>query len=204
MAGNKLDKQIATALKSTERWLRKQPTWPDGHLRNASGTVVSHRGPSILSERDCVMQFARQLNDAGVPWKDLHMEVSPGQWLVNQKKAGLRPPSIDLVIANRESLGSRTEPFSPGKRKDFLFDAVFEFRLASNFWERTLRNGKPAKPPAKVRSGIGEDVKKVRKYLDTMLAQRGYVVVVEECDHGFDRGDGKAVDGMSVRYLKCY
>lgn len=204
MAGNKLEKQIATALKSTERWLRKQPTWADGHLKNASGSVVSHRGPSILSEADCVLQFARQLNAAGVPWRDLHIEVVPGQWLVNPAKLGVKPPSIDLVIADRDKLARRTEPFSPSKKKSFLFDAVFEFKLASNFWERELKSGKPARPPARVATGVQADIGKVRTYLDGMIAGRGYVVVVEECDHGWDRGSGKPVDGLSVHYLKTF
>lgn len=204
MAGNKLEKQIAAALKSTERWLRKQPAWPEGNLRNASGSVISHRGPAILSEADCVLQFARQLNDAGVSWKDIHIEVSPGQWLVNPSKIGIKPPVIDLVVTDRAKLAKRTEPFSPGKKKDFLFDAVFEFKLASNFWDRPLKSGKQARPPARVASGVEADVAKVKTYLDSMLARRGFVVVVEEADHDWDRGDGKAVDGLSVHYLKCF
>lgn len=204
MAGNKLDKQIQTALKATERWLRKQQPWPSGNLRNATGSVVSHRGPAILSEADCVLQFARQLNAAGVSWKDIHMEVSPGQWLVNPSKAGVKPPVIDLVVTDRAKLAKLTEPFAPGKKKDFLFDAVFEFKLASNFWDRPLKSGKPAKPPARVDAGVKADVAKVKTYLDTMLARRGFVVVVEEADHGWNRGDGKVIDGLSIHYLKCF
>lgn len=204
MAGNKLEKQISVALKSTERWLRKQPTWNDGHLKNATGTAVSHRGPTILSEADCVMQFARQLNAAGVPWKDLHIDLVPARWLINPAKLGVKPASIDLVIADRDRLVNRSEPFAPGKKKEFLFDAVFEFKLASNSWERKLKSGKPAQPPARVAAGVAAGTKKVRTYLDGMIAQRGYVVVVEECDHGWDRGSGKLVDGLSVNYLRTF
>ena len=204
MAGNKLDKQVLTALKATEIWLRKQKPWSVGHLQNASGSVVSHKGPAILSEADCVLQFARRLNDAGVSWKDIHIEVSPGQWLVNPAKAGVRPPRIDLVVVERAKLASLTEPFTPSKTSDFLFDAVFEFKLASNYWERKLKNGSPAKPPASVARSIAADKKKVRTYLDGMLARSGHVVVVEECDHGWDRGDAKPMDGLSVHYLRAF
>lgn len=204
MAANKLEKQIATALKSTERWMRKQPAWPEGNLRSASGSAVSHRGPAILSEADCVLQFARHLNDAGVSWKDIHIAVSPAQWLVNPAKLGAKPPVIDLAIADRDRLAERTEPFSPDKKQDFLFEAVIEFKLANNSWDRQLKSGKQAKPPARVVNSVQSDVAKVKTYLDSMLARRGYVIVVEEADHAWDRGDGKDVDGLSVHYLKCF
>lgn len=204
MAANKLEKQIATALKSTERWMRKQPSWPEGNLRGATGSAVSPRGPAILSQADCVLQFARHLNDAGVSWKDIHISISPAQWLVNPARLGAKPPMIDLAVADRDKLAKRTEPFSPGKKKDFLFDAVFEFRLASNSWDRPLPRGKQAKPPARVATGVRADIAKVKTYLDSMLARRGYVVVIEEADHDWDRGDGKDVDGLSIHYLKCF
>lgn len=208
MAGNKLEKQIAAALKSSERWLRKQPAWANGNLQSVSGSVVSHRGPTILSEADCVFQFARQLNAAGVPWRDIHIEVSPAKWIVDSDKhrpwVGTRPPSIDLVIVDRDKLAKLKRPFAPGKKQDFLFDAIFEFKLASNHWERTLKSGKPAKPPASVATNVAADVKRVRGLLDGMIARRGYVVVVEECDHGWDRGSSKPVDGLSIHYLKTF
>lgn len=208
MAGNKLEKQVAAALKSTERWLRKQPTWAEGNIASKGRRVVSHRGPAILSESDCVLQFARQLNDAGVSWKDIHMQVSPAKWLVDSDRhkpwVGTRPPTIDLVIADRAKLARLTEPFAPNKKSDYLFDAIFEFKLASNYWQRTLRNGKQANPPATVAKSVSADIKLTRRLVDGLLAPRGYVVVVEECDHGWDRGDSKAVDGLSVHYLKTF
>ena len=204
MAGNKLDKHVATALKETERWLRKQKPWPKGNLRSASGSAVSHRGPAILSEGDLIMQFARHLNDAGVSWKDIHVGVAPGQWLVNPKKMGVRPQAVDLGVVDRARLAELTAPFSPGKKNGFLFDAVFEFKLAGNAWDRKLKSGQQAKPPVSVKRAIENDTKKVRTWVDGMLARSGHVVVAEEADHGWDRGDGKPVDGLSVHYLRAF
>jgi hypothetical protein len=204
MPGKQLEKQIEKALADTERWLRRQPTWKAGHLQNATGSVVSHRGPSVLSEADCVLQFARFLNKHGVAWRDIHIEVTPAQWLVDPKGVGIRPRKIDLAIVDRDRLIKRGGPFSPAKDKDFLFDAIFEFKLANDSWVRTLRSGKPAKPPKRVGAGIDSDVKKMKTYLRDLWAKRGYVVVVEEADHGWKRPSDKPSDGLSVHYLKCF
>jgi hypothetical protein len=205
MAGKQLDKQISKALEDTERWLQRQPSWKNGNLSNASGSVISHRGPAVLSEADCVLQFARFLNKHGVPWKDMHIEVTPAQWLVDPGGGvGARPRRIDLAIVERDRLAKRTAPFSPAKDKDFLFDAIFEFKLASNNWVRTLKNGKPAQPPKRVGSTIQSDVAKMGTYLRDLWASRGYVVIIEEADHGWERPATGSVDGLSVHYLKCF
>jgi len=46
-------------------WLQQQPEWP-AHPTNPSGSVSSHFGPAGLSEHNCVLHFARFLND----WTD--------------------------------------------------------------------------------------------------------------------------------------
>ncbi|MGK2877766.1 MAG: hypothetical protein ACSLFF_04210 [Solirubrobacterales bacterium] len=203
MASKQLEKQIAKALADTERWLRKQPPWKDGHLVNAKGSVVSHRGPSILSEADAVLQFARFLNKQGVAWRDIHIDVSPGQWLV-EPASRARPRRIDLAIVDRDRLAQRTSPFSPAKDKDFLFDAIFEFKLASSFWDRPRASGRAPRPPARVESSIKSDVEKMGTYLHDLWASRGYVVVIEETDHGWERPSDASTDGLSVHYLKCF
>jgi hypothetical protein len=199
-----LEKQIAVALKDTERWLAKQPAWPNGHLTNASGSVVSHRGPTILSVNDAILQFARQLNKAGVPWRDIHLDLVPGQWLVNPAKIGARPPRIDLAIVDHKRLAERTKPFSPSKTSEPLFDAVFEFKLASNFWDRERARGRKPTPPKRVAASIETDTAKVRSLLDTLIAARGYVVIVEEADHKWDRPSTKPIDGLSTHFLRCF
>lgn len=204
MAKDKLEKQISEALKTYGRWLRKQEPWKVGNLRSKSGRAVSGRGPVILSESDLALQFARRLADAGVSWKDIHLQVAPSQWLADPKKIGARLGAVDLAIVDHAKLAKRTEPFSPTKQGDFLFDAVFEFRLADSSWQRTLANGRQAKPPARTAKNVALAQTKVRKYLDSMLARSGHVVVVEECDHALDRGNGKSADGLSVHFLTAY
>ena len=95
---------IEAACVATASWLTQLPEWPR-HPRNASGSVSSHYGPTLLSEHDCVMQFARHLNEAGVVWEDIHLEFSPGQWMFERAtESELRPKRIDLAIVSRERL----------------------------------------------------------------------------------------------------
>lgn len=70
-------------------WLRDLPAW-SRHPVNASGSVSAHLGPTLLSEHDCVLHFARHLRDVGVPWEDMHLELSPGQWMY-KPTANVRP-----------------------------------------------------------------------------------------------------------------
>lgn len=189
MPGRQLEKQIDKALADFERWLARQPGWKDGNLRSRSGRAVSNRGPAILSEADCVMQFARFLNKHGVPWKDIHVQVAPGQWLVERSVAGHAPPKIDLAIVDRDRLAKRSAPLRRHKKEEFLFDAVIEFTLVGNTRKRL---------PA---SAIARDTKHVRRYLDDLWAKRGYVVVVEEGELGGDRPAAKPVDALSVHHL---
>jgi hypothetical protein len=155
-------------------WLAALPEWRV-HPTNESKSVSAHFGPTILSEHDCVMHFARFLAEAGVAWEDLHLELSPGQWMY-RPRAGIMPKRIDLAIVERERLLAAELPVALG---DLRLDAVFEFALGSNYWRfgggtaRALLNK------------VDEDVAKVGEYLTTGLADRGYVVVVEECDHRF-------------------
>lgn len=192
MAGRQLEKQIEKALADFERWVSRQPEWKPGRLKSASGRAVSHRSPSILSEADAVLQFARFLNKHGVPWKDIHIQVAPGQWLVDRRVAGNAPPKIDLAIVDRDRLAKRTEPLRRHKKEEFLFDAVLEFTLVGP-------NRKRAQSAA-----IAKDTKRVRRYLDDLWARRGYVVVLEEVDHAWDRPPSKPVDALSVHHLQCF
>jgi hypothetical protein len=130
--------------------------------------------PTVLSEHDCVLHYARFLNEAGVAWKDMHLELSPGQWMYDT--AGAKPKRIDLAIVPRDRLTAARLPAPAG---GFSLDAVFEFALASNYWQ--FASGSPRALLAKVDA----DVSKVAEYLRGGLATRGYVVVIEECDHGF-------------------
>ena len=88
---------VEDACAATASWLTELPAWPR-HPTNASGSVSAHYGPTILSEHDCVMQFARHLSEAGVPWEDIHPEFSPAQWMFERPDGSeLRPKRIDLL-----------------------------------------------------------------------------------------------------------
>lgn len=169
-----LSVRIAAATTNMEAWLRSLQRW-ESHPVNATKTVSAHFGPTILSEHDCVLHYARFLAAAGVPWEDMHMELSPGQWMYDAA-TGIKPKRIDLAVIERENLAATSLPATPGS---FPLDAVFEFALASSYWQHGVGSPKP------MLKKIADDVEKVAEYLRSGLASRGYVVVVEECDHSF-------------------
>lgn len=183
---------IEDACEAMTSWLTQLPEWPH-HPTNATGTVSSHYGPTILSEHDCVMQFAQRLNEAGIAWEDMHLEFSPGRWMFTKADgAELHPPKrIDLAIISRERLLNTTFPIHAG---GFRVDAVIEFALASNYWEYGTGSKKVSIKK------IAGDITKVQEYLDSGLARHGYVVVVEETDHGFPAAwDERIGAGLGVR-----
>ncbi|MGO9320542.1 MAG: hypothetical protein ACLQBY_07050 [Solirubrobacteraceae bacterium] len=143
------------------------------------------------------MQFARHLNEVGVPWEDIHLEFSPGQWMF-EKAAGseLHPKRIDLAVVSRERLLSASFPTPVG---GFHFDAVIEFALASNYWKFGAGNKHV------IAEKIALDISKVQGYLVSDLATYGFVVVVEETDHGFPSAWDKPTDeatGVRTRILR--
>jgi hypothetical protein len=185
-----LPRQIAAATDQMAEWLRALPGWPS-HPINATGTVSAHFGPTILSEHDCVLHFARFLAQAGVPWEDIHLELSPGQWMYD-KSGGTAPKRIDLAIIPRDKLGGAALPSRAG---GFPLEAVFEFALASNYWQFGTGSARATL------SKVDQDVAKVAEYLRTGLATRGYVVIVEECDHGFAADYVEAQTAAAVEVL---
>jgi hypothetical protein len=166
---------ISVACRRMASWLQSLPEWPV-HPTNPSASVSAHFGPTVLSEHDCVLHFARFLAEAGVPWEDMHLELSPGQWMYERAASGAAPKRIDLAIVQRDQLAHAGFPVPIGQ---FRFQAVFEFALASNYWQ--FGTGSPRALLTKVAC----DVMKVADYLATGLSQHGYVVVIEECDHRF-------------------
>lgn len=176
-------------------WLREVPAW-NQHPTNASRSVSSHFGPTILSEQDCVMQFARHLHASGVSWEDMHLEFSPAQWMFNLTEPAKRPKRIDLAVVSRGRLTEATLPTDLGS---FRLDAVIEFALASDYWQFGTGSKKT------IQRKIALDTEKVAEYLRSGLATSGYVVVVEEADHEFPSGWGEqadAVTGVRTRVLR--
>ena len=179
---------VEDACATTASWLTQLPAWPH-HPTNASGSVSAHFGPTILSEHDCVMQFARHLSGVGVPWEDIHLEFSPAQWMFDKPDGSeLRPKRIDLAVVSRERLLAASLPTPIGS---FRLDAVIEFALASDYWEFGAGSKR------KIREKIADDITKVEEYLVSGLADHGFVIVVEETDHGFPTAWDEAVDPAS-------
>lgn len=174
-ASRDLHAAIRAAAAEMADWLCSVPAW-EVHPVNASGSVSAHFGPTILSEHDCVLHYARFLAGQGVPWDHMHQELSPGQWMYRTEAKRGRPKRIDLALVAPERLQTAGLPVDPG---DFALDAVVEFALASNYWQHG------AGYPSTVLAKVQEDVTKSGEYLRSGLAERAYVIVVEECDHGF-------------------
>ena len=169
-----------------EDWLRALPAW-EIHPVTADGGVSGHRGPTLISEADCVLHFARFLNQAGVPWEDMHLELSR----VKSMFGSTHPASgstwrVDLAVVSPEALARAKPPLADDW---FRFDAFYEFALASSFWLHGSRYGHPAK----MRTKVAQDVTKVGRYIDLGLCRRAYVIVFEECDHEFDGSSSKSL-----------
>jgi hypothetical protein len=108
----------------------------------------------------------------------------------------LRPKRIDLAVVSRERLRGASFPTPIG---DFRLDAVIEFALASDYWEFG------AGSKVTIREKIARDITKVQEYLVSGLAAHGFVVVVEETDHGFPAAWDEPVDpatGVRTRVLR--
>jgi hypothetical protein len=116
----------------TETWFKDCP--PFGQQVNL-GTVVGYRGPTFLSEHDCVIHFARHLHEAGVPWEDMHYELSLSKWMF----AAPHPAAgavdgrwrIDLALVRQADL---LKAGLPATDESFKFEAFFEFAYLGNYW----------------------------------------------------------------------
>jgi hypothetical protein len=186
--------RIAMAIRRMTTFVRDLPEWRD-HPRNRSGSVSAHFGPTILSEHDCVLHFARLLVEVGFKWEDLHLELSPGQWMF-RPRTGVAANRNDLALVGRDRLASADLPVDLG---DFALDAVFEFALASNYWQFG------AGSPRALIKKVDADIAKVEEYLESRLATLGYVVVIEECDHQFPPSyvsDARTRHGVDVLLVR--
>lgn len=200
----KLEKQSEKALADLDRWLKRQPEWKSGRLSSASGRRHAFGTPSFLGESDVALQLARFLNKHGVSWRDIHINVTPAQWLVDPTGGiGSRPRRIELAVVDRDRLAKRKRPFAPARDKDFLFDAIFSFKVAGGGWQRQLKNGKPARPPRGVAKSVEKQTKDMATYLRDLWAKSGYVVVIEEADHNLPPAP-KPSDGLTVVHLKSF
>ena len=69
---------IDAAYERAQKWFRTLQPFPN---RVNLGSVVGHKYPTLLSEQDCVIHFARFLGEVGVRWDAIHHEVSASRWL---------------------------------------------------------------------------------------------------------------------------
>ncbi len=72
---------VEQACEAAEDWFRALPPFP---TRVNLGSVVGHRSPGLLSERDCVVAFIRFLVEAGLPWEGIHNEVPISRWIFDK------------------------------------------------------------------------------------------------------------------------
>jgi hypothetical protein len=60
-------------LTNAEAWYRTLQPFPN---RVNLGSVIRFKYPELVSEQDCMIHFARFLNEANVPWDAIHHQVS--------------------------------------------------------------------------------------------------------------------------------
>lgn len=197
------ERAIEEACGLAEEWYRALPRFP---RRVNLGSVTGFRHSSLISEQDCVIHFARFLNEAGVPWDAIHHQVSVSRWLFDHPHpaatAGASRWRVDLALLKSEDfLAAHLPATEPG----FQFDACLEFKYLSDFW--TLPRVNPFGQPARGRQAVQKDVEKINRYLEGVACRAGYVIVFEECDWDFSRtfvSDAEASHGCRVRFVRGY
>jgi hypothetical protein len=204
---------IEEACRRAEQWYRKLPCF---RQQVNLGNVVGFKHPALVSEHDCVIQFARFLNEAGVPWEAMNHELSVSRWLFDKEhpvatereKARRQGKSnnwrVDLAL--RDSEAFRNAQLPSENEPGFQFDAFLEFAYLSNFW--TLEKVHPFGAPMSGRAKVQKDVEKTAaRYLDTHACRLGYVIVFEECDWRFPPTfalDAEREHGCQVRFIRGY
>ena len=196
---------IEDACASTQEWFRSLPVFEP---RVNLGSVVGHRSPALLSERDCVIAFARFLNEAGVPTDAIHHEVSISRWLFDSPHPAATAMTsgarrrVDLVLVKQDDLLAAD---FPAVELGFTFEAFIEFGYLTDFWmePRAQRFREPLAGQEKVSA----DVKKIESHLKSGACRLGYVVAFEECDYGFEpdfAAIAEAQSGCRVRFIRSW
>jgi hypothetical protein len=173
------------------------------------GQVVGHRHPALLSERDCVIHFARFLNEVGVAWNDIHHEVSLSRWMfeaphpaatVMTKHAQRR--RVDLVlIKEAEFLTTSLPAVEPG----FCFDAFLEFGYLSDYF--AVEGARNWGEPVKGREKVERDIEKLDRHLAVGACRSAYAIVFEECSYEFAddfAGAAETARGCRVRFIRGF
>ena len=198
---------IEGACRRAEAWSQSLPAFSTRAVVGG-GQVVGRRSPTILSERDSVINFARFLNEEGVPWDAIHHEVSMSRWIFEDPHPAAtamtpaqRRRRIDLILVKTDDFLAAELPITaPG----FQFNAILEFGHLSDYWQvpgARIFGGDPARG----REKVDADVAKVGLHLSTSACRLGYVIVFEECDWGFEESyaaEAAAKHGCRVRFIR--
>lgn len=194
---------IEDACNRAEAWYRGLTPFPN---RVNLGNAIGFKHPALGSEHDCVVHFARFLNEGGVPWDAMHHEVSLSQWLFAEPhpaaSAGAKRWRVDLALLRSEDF---VAAHLPATEPGFRFDACLEFAYLTDYW--TLPGANPWGAPADGRAKVAKDVEKVGRYLAGSVCRTGYVVVFEECDWGFPPtfvAEAETNHGCRVRFVRGY
>lgn len=207
--GSWAENAIEAACAHAEAWYRGLPVFESRAIAG-SGAVVGQRSPAILSERDCVINFARFLHEEGVALDAIHHEVSVSRWMFDQPHPAAtamtlaqRRRRIDLVLVNTdEFLDAQLPAVEPG----FQFEAFLEFGYLSDYWKvpgARVFGGDPVKGRNKVEA----DVEKIGVHLASGACRVGYVIVFEECDWEFAEtfaADAETTHGCRVRFIRSH
>lgn len=197
---------IEQACDAAEEWFRALPPFP---TRVNLGSVVGHRSPWLLSERDCVVAFIRFLVEAGLPWEAIHNEVPISRWIFDEPHPAATAVSkahrrVDLVLLDPERFAQAELPATTAD--GFQFDAFLEFGFLGDWWQEpkavTWND-----PRVVGQKKVADDVDKIDRHLKARACRLGYVLVFEECDHGFEDtfvAKAEAEHGCRVRFIRTW
>lgn len=200
---------IEAACKRADEWYRSLPRFEPRPIAGG-GSVIGWRQPAILSERDCVINFARCLHEEGVSWDAIHHEVSISRWMFDAPHPAATAMTdtklrrrVDLVLVKTEDFLAAQ---LPATESGFQFDAFLEFGYLTDYWKvpgARIFGGDPARGREKVEA----DVEKIGRHLATGACRLGYVIVFEECDWGFEEkfaAEAEARNGARLRFIRSY
>jgi hypothetical protein len=198
---------IEAACRHAEEWYCSlRPFEPRAFV--GRGEVIGHKFPAVLSERDSVINFARFLEEEGVAFDAIHHEIPISRWMFDadhpaatKMTPGQRRRTIDLALIRPEDLATAE---LPATEVGFQFDAFLEFGYLSDYW--TVPGARKFGAPVKGKRKVEGDVAKVGLHLAAGACRVGYVIVFEECDHGFEKSfaaDAEANHhGCRVRFIR--
>jgi len=197
---------IEDACGRAEHWYRRLRPFP---RRVNLGSATGFKYPELVSEQDCVIHFARFLNESGVPWDAIHHQVSVSRWLFDGQHPGATAATpgtrrwrVDLALLRREDFLAAN---LPALDFGFQFDAFLEFAYLSDYWK--LKGANRWGDPAKGREKVRKDVEKIGRYHDGGVCRVGYVIVFEECDCEFSPSfatDAELEHRCKVRFVRGY